>query len=135
MIHRASPNAETLRRLYQQADLFVLPTRAECFGIAAVEALASGCPVVMSDIGGARDIVENGRNGWLITPDAVSLTAVLKRAIEQRQCLPAMGLEGRRIAEQRFDGRQNDGLLVDWILELAAHFHDRQMISVREHSS
>src|SRR5579875_577650 len=45
-IHRAEPNSPLLHDLYARAELFVMPTRAECFGIATIEAMASGLPVI-----------------------------------------------------------------------------------------
>ena len=60
-------DAETLRALYQGASCFVQPG-VEDFGIASVEALACGCPVVACEVGGVRDIVESGRNGRLYDP-------------------------------------------------------------------
>ncbi len=123
-VHRAEPNSPLLRELYAQADLFVLPTQAECFGIAAVEALASGLPVVMSDIGGARDIVDPGETGWLIQPSARELARVLELAIDQREFLPAMGRRARKRAEERFDGRRNDRALLDLLVEQASNRKD-----------
>ncbi|MFN8558318.1 MAG: glycosyltransferase family 4 protein [Dehalococcoidia bacterium] len=117
-VHRAEPNSPLLRGLYARADLFVLPTRAECFGIAAVEAMASGLPVIMADTGGARDIVAHGESGWLIPPGEQALAEALEQALAGRDRLAAIGRNGRRIAEARFDGRRNDATIVDLILDL-----------------
>jgi len=51
---------------YAAADFFVLPTAYEPFGLVILEALASGLPVVFSRLAGAADIVENGREAFLI---------------------------------------------------------------------
>lgn len=116
-VHRAEPNSLRLRELYRRADLFVLPTRAECFGIATVEAMASGLPVIVGDVGGARDIVDHGATGWLIEPTAQALASALELALEQRERLPAIGASARRIAEERFDGRRNDARLVELLVQ------------------
>lgn len=102
------PNSERLLSLYHQSDLFVLPSLGECFGIATIEAMAAGLPVITSDVGGVHDIVDVGRNGFIVANNNV---AELERAIgavfadPQRQS--AMGLQSRVIAEQRFNLRQN----------------------------
>jgi glycosyltransferase involved in cell wall biosynthesis len=57
--------ADALRR----ADLYTMAPRAESFGIAFAEALASGLPVVGSTVGGIPEFVEHGRNGFLVPPD------------------------------------------------------------------
>ena len=118
-VHRATPNSPALRELYARADLFVMPTRAECFGIATVEAMASGLPVVVGNVGGAGDIVDEGSTGWLIDPTAEALAQALERALAQRAELPAFGERARRVAEQRFDARRNATRTVDLIVELA----------------
>ncbi len=116
-VHRATPNSPLLRELYAAADIFVLPTRAECFGIATVEAMASGLPVIVSDTGGVRDIVDDGDTGWLIEPTPAALAAALRRALADRRSLPNMGARGRSVAERRFDGAANDRRIVDLILD------------------
>lgn len=118
-VHSAEANSKALRDLYARADIFVSPSRAECFGIATVEALASGLPVIASDKGGARDIVEEGKNGWLIEPEPEALSAALERALEHRRDLPRMGRQARTLAERRFDGQVNDRLLIDLLVEQA----------------
>ncbi len=116
-IHQAQPNSPLLKKIYARADLFVLPTRAECFGIATVEAIASGLPVIVGDVGGARDIVDDGETGWLIEPAADGLAPALEDALRRRETLPAMGRQARQVAEERFDGRANDWAVVDVLLE------------------
>jgi glycosyltransferase involved in cell wall biosynthesis len=120
-VHRLEANDTRLRALYAECDVFVLPTQAECFGMATVEALASGLPVIVSDRGGARDIVTPGVTGWLIEPDAPALADALTRALTQRERLSAMGQAGRATAVTRFDGLRNDQLLVDLVLETVRH--------------
>jgi glycosyltransferase involved in cell wall biosynthesis len=117
-IHRAEPNSQQLRELYAQADLFVLPTQAECFGIATIEAMASGLPVVMSNIGGAEDIVIEGETGWLIEPNQRSLAGVLSHASQHPSLLKSMGDSARSVAEARFDGLKNDRRVLDLLLSL-----------------
>jgi glycosyltransferase involved in cell wall biosynthesis len=56
---------DALRRLYQRADAFVLPSERESFGIAALEARAAGLPVIAMLESGARDFVRQGVDGLL----------------------------------------------------------------------
>jgi glycosyltransferase involved in cell wall biosynthesis len=121
-VHRAEPNSPALRALYARADVFVMPTRAECFGIATIEAMASGLPVIVGDVGGARDIVDHGETGWLIDPTGPALAGAVEQALAQRDRLPAMGRRARAVVEERFDGVRNDAVLVDLLLEQAARF-------------
>lgn len=102
------PNSEELRQLYRSSDVFVLPSRSEPFGIAAVEAIASGLPVVATDVGGLTDIVEDGVNGVVVPPgDGRCLDGALETLLADPARRRALGAAGRRLAEARFDERCN----------------------------
>jgi glycosyltransferase involved in cell wall biosynthesis len=64
---------------FEQLDIFLMPSRSEAWGLAALEAMAHGVPVLASNIQGLAEIVEPGRSGWLAPPDA---PAAWVRAIE-----------------------------------------------------
>jgi UDP-glucose:(heptosyl)LPS alpha-1,3-glucosyltransferase len=68
---------EDVRPVYAASDCFILPTRYDPFPNAALEALAMGVPVIVSDQCGAAEIVEPGRNGWVCAPDAAGPLAQL----------------------------------------------------------
>ncbi len=57
-----------MRPYYQQAELFVMPSLFEPFGMTSQEAMACGTPVVASKFGGIRNTIRNGFNGLLVDP-------------------------------------------------------------------
>ncbi|TMC54320.1 MAG: glycosyltransferase family 4 protein [Chloroflexi bacterium] len=95
-----------LRELYQSSDLLVLPTTADCFSMAALEAMACGLPVVISGVGGISEIVTDGETGMLITPGrGDSLLRALRLMLAAPGLRQRFGLAGRRRVEQHFDAR------------------------------
>jgi D-inositol-3-phosphate glycosyltransferase len=65
----AQPHSE-LPRYYQAADVCLVPSHAESFGLVALEAQACGTPVVAAGVGGLRSIVRHGQTGFLVQPGA-----------------------------------------------------------------
>jgi D-inositol-3-phosphate glycosyltransferase len=64
---------ELLSTYYRAADICLVPSRSESFGLVALESAACGTPVVASDVGGLRTLVDHGRTGYLVeepTPEA-----------------------------------------------------------------
>ncbi len=116
--HGLKPNSPELRRLYRESDVFVLPTRGEAFGIAAVEASASGLPVIATSVGGLPDVVADGETGFLVPPDDPGAVAMaLERLLNDPAKRQEMGRAARRRAEAHFDAQTNAAQLVALLQE------------------
>lgn len=61
------PNSDVPKYL-SAADIFVLPSLSEGFPTVILEAMASGLPIIATNVGAATDIIENGKNGFLVEP-------------------------------------------------------------------
>ena len=84
------PQAELAAR-FRSADCLVLPSRNESFGMVVAESLASGLPALVSDRVGAKELVVEGRNGWVVRAgDAGALADRMLWCIRNRQALCAM---------------------------------------------
>jgi L-malate glycosyltransferase len=86
-----------------QADLFLLPSQLESFGLAALEAMACEVPVVATNVGGVPEVVEHGVDGYLVEPGDVKLAAkyaidLLSRVDRGRE----VGLLARAHAKEKF---------------------------------
>ncbi|MEW5758593.1 MAG: glycosyltransferase family 4 protein [Candidatus Omnitrophota bacterium] len=92
-----------LENIYPVMDIFCFPSLRESFGFSVLEALASGVPVIASDIGELRYLVEDGRNGFLCKPgDSKGLTLKINYLIENKNSLDQMKKEARSIASKDF---------------------------------
>jgi glycosyltransferase involved in cell wall biosynthesis len=98
----AVPRAQ-VPALYAAADVFVLPSLNEAFGIVALEARAAGLPVVAMRAGGAADLVEHGRDGLLAEDDA-DLAAQLARVVVDAELRARLAGAAARDLE-RYDWR------------------------------
>jgi glycosyltransferase involved in cell wall biosynthesis len=121
VVHRnMKPNHPELIRLAQRCDLFVLPTRGDCFGFAVIEAQAAGLPVVVSDLGAVREIVAEGETGYLVpSGDLDALTDRIDRLVEDEGLRHRLGAQGRERAVRHFDGRLNSRRVLQLMLQLA----------------
>lgn len=62
------PNTE-LKEKYKEADIFILPSTIEGFGMVFLEAMNYGLPVIGSNVGGIPEIIDDGKNGFLVDPE------------------------------------------------------------------
>jgi len=89
---------EELARMYLSADIFVLPSLYEAFGMVLLEAMSYKLPVVASNIGGIPEIIKDGENGFLSPPsDPVSLASVLQKFIKSKELRIEMGKRGNEM--------------------------------------
>ena len=89
---------------YNGADVFCSTSDYEGFGLAVVEAMAAGLPVVATAVGGVNDLVVDGETGRLVPRgDAAAVAAALSEVLDNRQRRAAWGQAGRRRATERFD--------------------------------
>jgi len=90
-------------RVYQSADMLVLPSHNEGLPYVIVEALASGLPVIASSVGGIPEAVVHGENGYIVEPgDAESLAACILALAGDADLRRAMGERNRRLAAEHY---------------------------------
>lgn len=98
--------SQPLVDLYRAADVFVFPSLIETFGIAIVEAMAAGLPVIVGGSPGCRDVVDGGRYGIMVRPDNFgALADAMQRVASdstERERLSALSIE--RAGEYDWDG-------------------------------
>lgn len=110
---------EEKSQLYAHADLFILPTHSENFGMVVAEALAHGCPAIVSQ-GAPWSGLKSEECGWWVSHDIETLTETLESAMQMPVSqLRAMGLQGRAWMERDFNwstiGQQMDAAY-RWLL-------------------
>jgi glycosyltransferase involved in cell wall biosynthesis len=101
-IYTGSLHKEELAAAYASADFFVFPSTTDTFGNVVIEAQASGLPVIVSDVGGPKDLVEDGVDGRITRGlDLDALTAAVRQIAEDPQLRKSMGVASRaRVAER-----------------------------------
>jgi glycosyltransferase involved in cell wall biosynthesis len=116
VFHAVRPNSQTLSELYRGADIFALPTRADCYSMVCMEALASGLPVVSTRVGGIPDIVSHGKSGYLLDVDDAGLLGdTLEALIAEPARRREMGRHSRQDAIRRFDSRESARKLFEFV--------------------
>jgi glycosyltransferase involved in cell wall biosynthesis len=83
-----------------RADVFVLPSLNEGMSNSVLEALACGLPVISTDVGGAHELVEDGKNGFVVRrADSFAIAQALQRYSSDPSLAKKHGIESRRIAK------------------------------------
>jgi glycosyltransferase involved in cell wall biosynthesis len=99
---------ERVPSVLAELDIFVLPSRAEGFGVAALEAQAMELPVVASRVHGIPDVVEHGRTGLLVPAgDVEAFAEGIGRLVGDASLRAAMGRAGRAFVEERYRWEEN----------------------------
>jgi glycosyltransferase involved in cell wall biosynthesis len=101
----------------RQAHLFLLASTSEGLNISTLEAMATGLPVVVTDVGGMPEAVTDGVEGFVVPPrDPASLAHAILRLVEDRPGAVAMGARGRERILADFDGTEQARRLLERLM-------------------
>jgi glycosyltransferase involved in cell wall biosynthesis len=104
---------EDIPELLRALDILLLPSWEEPFGRAVIEAMAMGVPVIASNVGGPPEIMQDGREGYLLAPREPSAWAQAIRCIlESPERAEEMGRAGRRRVAQAFTVADHVGAML-----------------------
>ena len=109
---------ELLSTYYRAADVCLVPSRSESFGLVALEAAACGTPVVASDVGGLRSLVDHGRTGYLVEEPDPEAYAAWVRQILAEPLLAERLSTGSVLRARRYTWAHAARLLVDIYADL-----------------
>jgi len=94
---------EQVAELMAAADVFVLPSLFESFGLVLLEAMAVGTPVVCTQTQGALEIVKNGEDGLVVPPgDDDALADAIVRVLSDRRLAGHLGTNGQKTVREKF---------------------------------
>jgi len=107
VIFAGSQNNDALPEFYAAADIVAIPSLKEATSIAGLEAMASACAVVATNVGGLPEIIEDGVSGLLVPPrDPEALAQAIARLSETPELRKQLGLAARARVEQKFTWEQ-----------------------------
>ena len=102
-----------VRKLIQQADVFVMTSFSEGIPVVLMEAMAAGVPVVATRIAGVPELVDDGDDGLLVLPgDADATAAAVRRLLDDPELRNWFAIAGRAKVEREFNLQSEAGWLV-----------------------
>lgn len=102
---------------FQQADVFILPTLEDTWGMVVLEAMALGKPVLCSHLAGASELIIEGRNGYCFDPrDAQATAEAMLRFIQDPHLIQALGTQAQQLMVQKY----NPEAAADFLAEVTA---------------
>jgi len=113
-----------VERYYAASDAFVFPTAYEAFSLATIEAAASGLPVLMPEVSGAKELVGSGEAGELVERTPQAFAVAIERLANDPQHCRQLGEGARRLVEREFAW--------DVVAEATEHIYKRLLANRRE---
>jgi len=100
---RGAVSEAEVRDALAESHLFALASHDEAIGVATMEAMAMGLPVVVTDVGGVRELVHDGIDGLLVAPKSPNRIAqAIEKIVANPECAKIMGMAGARRVKQHF---------------------------------
>lgn len=95
-------NRDELLKHYADSELFVLPTREDCFALVILEAICSGLPIICSKYAdGAYDLIEEGKNGFIVDPyNTTDFASCIEMVLTNKDLQEKMRAESNEIIEK-----------------------------------
>ncbi|MBC9784487.1 glycosyltransferase family 4 protein [Heliobacterium chlorum] len=98
---------EDIANIYGAINILALPSLSEGLSLTLMESMLSGCPAVVSAVGGNPEIVSDGKNGLIVPPmDSLALAAALLRLLEDPCLTRRLGEAAKRTIEERFTAQR-----------------------------
>jgi glycosyltransferase involved in cell wall biosynthesis len=102
------PEHQRVFSLLKAVDMMVLPSIDEAFGIAYIEAMSCGCPVIGCEGEGPSEFVEDGKTGFLIPEnDPAEIARILAEISENRELIETMGTAARDYVRENLTWEEN----------------------------
>ena len=108
-----SANDDRLARLYRDSDILVHPTTSDLSSWVILEAMASGCAVITTPVGGIVDLIDEGYNGLLVpVGNPTALAGAIDKLVGNPLLRMQMGANGRAMIEEHYDAKKNVPLIL-----------------------
>lgn len=109
-------NSNALLELYNMADIFALPTRADLSPAALCEAMAFQLPVVATNVGGLDELINDGKNGFIVsTDDEEAFAQRLKSLVASKELRVEFGRRGRALVEEKYAIQKNAEIILNYM--------------------
>ncbi len=120
IVSDATPGSAQLLSAFAAADVFCLPTLADCTSVAIEEAMAAGLPVITTSVGSNASTVTDGETGLIIEPgDGRALHEALHCLATDGALRERLGRRAREVACERYDASANASRLIDLLASVA----------------
>lgn len=121
-VHRGlKPQSPELVRLYREADIFVLPTHADCLPQAVAEAMACALPVISTPVGAIRELVHDRVTGLLVPPGSpAELALALRSLCADPGLLYTLGRAGLELVRREHDAVRNNHAILALMHQVSA---------------
>lgn len=117
-----SQTQEGVIRILRDSHIFFLPSIAEALPVVLMEAQATGLPVLATDVGSVRQVMVDGKSGYIVpSEDVMAMCDKLESLLRNPQSWPLMGEAGRQHTEERYDIKKLNKRLVQICEGLLEH--------------